>query len=115
MPVRVSCVACRLDLVLKGKACLLGNIAMCQQQHEQFTTQLPELLVPTLLCIQSTMSQKVGGLATWLVACQLGGSRRSLLKVGQVRIGSLEERDDCIPSTPPLASLLIQAFSHLHS
>jgi len=43
-------------------------------------------------------------------------NRRMLvsLKVGQVRIGNFQEGDDCLPSPPPLACLLVQPLSHLY-
>ena len=40
--------------------------------------------------------------------------QKGVLEVGQVGIGSLQEGNDFVSSSPPLACLLVQTLSRLH-
>ena len=76
------------------------------------------------VCIRCTMLKYAGHtLLTWLAKmrrslldhCSSSNRRKRVsLKVGQVRIGNFQEGDDCVPSPPPLACLLVQPLSHLY-
>lgn len=106
--------SCRLDLVFNADIFARNRLpciesSMSQVQHTNLGCLFPHCCVHNQQCVQ-----RYAVLQACPVTCQLGGDGMSLLKVGQVSIGSLQEGDDCVPSPPPLASLLVQTFSHLH-